>query len=129
MTELSVGGWIGYVYINDQGTIKVDRRSEPEKSIFVKGQISNIEIELVSRTLRDGCTAKIFINHIDFAVNWRGLNVVVFDKKNMRLIDSVCFDFLPQSVTPFKRYSCVYCSHMEEEIRENQAKKIKKYCR
>ena len=126
MTELSVGGWIGYVYINDQGAVKLDKRSEKDKSIFAKGMISNLKVELASKSFKDGCEAKIIINGIDFAVNWRGINIVVFDRKNMKLIDSVCFDFFPNTATKFRRYFCSYCSLMEQENKKEREKQVKK---
>lgn len=126
MTELGVGGWIGYVYINDQGDVKIDKRSEKDKSIFARGNVSNLKVELASKSFRDGCEAKIFINGIDFAVNWRGINIVVFDMKNMKLVDSVCFDFFPNTTTKFRRYFCSYCSLMEQENQKKREKQVKK---
>ena len=127
MTELSFGGWIGYIYINNRGKVIVNKRSERYKSISEILRIADIKVELVSKSFRDGCCAKIFVNNIDLAVNWRGLNIVVIDSNSMKLVDSVCFDFFPDTLTPCKRLFCSFCPHFEQgknEILEKQITRI-----
>lgn len=104
MLDLYSAGWKGYLFINDCGKICVNELSEKDKSVSKVIDISNINIKMDSKSLRDGNVAKININGIECCVGWRGLNIVIFNKKEMKIIDSVCFDFWPKTNTPFKRY-------------------------
>ena len=126
MTNLTIGGWVGYVFLSDQGVIKINAQSSAHKSVSEVMNEQNLKIELISRSFKDGNVAKIIINNIDFSANWRGLNIVVFDKRNMRFVDSVCFDFFPNTLVPFKRLFCSSCSYVEQEQEKYREKRIKK---
>lgn len=52
-----------------------------------------VDVKLSSMSWRNGNKAEIIINGFDYAVNERGLNFVVYDVKNKKLIDSVVFDY------------------------------------
>ncbi len=122
-----IAGWVGYVYLSDQGVVQVDSCSGTQKSISESIDLDGLKVELVSRSFKDGNDSKIIVNNIDFSMNRRGLNVVVLDKQNMKLIDSVCFDYYPNTLTPFMRQACLYCPHMEEEkqkVRDTYLKRM-----
>lgn len=104
MLDLYLSGWKGYLFVSDCGRIYVNELSENDKSLSKVVDISNINIKMISKSLRAGNMAKININGIECCVGWRGLNIVIFDKEKMRLVDSVCFDFWPTTNTPFMRH-------------------------
>lgn len=54
--------------------------------------IDDMSIQAISSGFEVGNTASIIINDIEYAVNSRGLNIVVYDKNAKKVIDSVCFD-------------------------------------
>ena len=55
---------------------------------------------VVSANYKLDNVSKIIINKKEYSVNKRGLNIVVWDKENNTLIDSVCFDM------HLKKYVC-----------------------
>lgn len=57
-----------------------------------KGDIDGLSINIVSKVWNNGNWSEIKINGIDYSVNARGLNIVVFDKQSRILVDSVAFD-------------------------------------
>ncbi len=85
-----------YIGILDGGLVVAELLSKDQKlsySCDIDG--NKIDIESVGYNAvreRSKTLSKININNENFAVNKRGLNIVVWDKKNNRLIDSVCFD-------------------------------------
>ncbi len=59
--------------------------------------IENNEIIITSSGFTLGNNSHIIINGIDYSVNKRGMNIVVYDYINSKVIDSVCFDtFTPK---------------------------------
>ena len=69
---------------------------------------------LVSRVYRNGNYSSITIDEKEYSVNSRGFNIVVFDKNQDRIIDSVCFD------THVSGYTCMrnldYSGHVAPSI-------------
>ena len=43
-------------------------------------------------TKNDRYPIKISVNNEDFSVNHRGINIVVWDIKENKMVDSICFD-------------------------------------
>lgn len=39
-----------------------------------------------------GNVSNIKVNNVEYSVNHRGLNIVVYDKRIGKIVDSVCFD-------------------------------------
>lgn len=88
--------WHTYVGIIDKGVVVCnlvnDIREEP---VCYEGQdINNIlKFKITSMAWRRGNKAEIKIGDVDYSVNMRGLNFVVFDVDNNKVIDSVAFDY------------------------------------
>lgn len=61
--------------------------------VMINDQIESMDIKLSSMAWQHGNKAEIIINGTDYAVNIRGLNFVVFDTENNKLIDSAAFDY------------------------------------
>ncbi|MEY8444314.1 hypothetical protein AALA52_08730 [Lactococcus ileimucosae] len=56
-----------------------------------------------SEPLRAGNRAEIIVDGIDYAVNKRGVNIVVFDFVAKKLIDSVAFDMHDPEMKVYRR--------------------------
>ncbi len=73
-------GNVIYEYVGD------DELSEYEDMI----EAFNIKVQ--SGTLESGDIASIMLNGTEYAVNGRGINIVIFDNDRQRVLDSVAFD-------------------------------------
>ena len=76
-------------------------------------------IELISKAFNKGFFSKISIDGIDYAVNCRGLNIVIFDLDNGRLVDTVGFDTVFDSNPCYRKSEmfyavCGYSSQFQE---------------
>lgn len=85
-----------YIGISDGGLVVAELLSKDQKLEYSCDIDKNkIYIESVGYNAaheRSETSGKINVNNENLSVNKRGLNIVVWDKKNNRLIDSVCFD-------------------------------------
>ena len=63
-------------------------------------EVENVPVKLVSKVYQNGNEAKIEWDGTDYAVNERGLNIIVIAKDTKMVEDSVCFDM------HLKKYSC-----------------------
>ncbi len=88
--------WRTYVGVIDNGNCVCDllnkAREEPV-SFSCADLASGCNIQISSMAWRHGNKAEIIIDNIDYAVNMRGINIVVFDASKKQLIDSVAFDY------------------------------------
>ena len=55
-------------------------------------KIGNITVSMLSAGYETGNAASIIIDDEEFAFNERGLNIVMYDKVNDNVIDSICAD-------------------------------------
>lgn len=73
-------------------------KSKKEESLDEGGQayltkvIGRKMIEVVSQSYHNGNLASIKVNRKEYAVNQRGLNIVVLSRNRLQVLDSVCFD-------------------------------------
>lgn len=95
--------WIGYVYLSYGNDIRINEASLPKFPISKIITINDIAFNLISKPYQCGCRANIIINNINYSINKRGLNFIIIDIKQMKIIDSVCFDFFPNSRYKFRR--------------------------
>ena len=67
-----------------------------DKAIEFSVKCNNHDIKMCSKgfncTRSDKIPIEISIDGVDYSVNHRGLNIVVWDRRKDKLIDSVCFD-------------------------------------
>ena len=63
-----------------------------ETPVSYKTNINNHLIELESHSYRKGNRASIKIDGVETAVNYRGMNIVVFDASSFQVIDSIAYD-------------------------------------
>lgn len=92
-------GWRGYITIKDEKNVIVEKLGTYDKPLDYKETFQLLNIELHSKPYKQGNSAEIIINGIDYAVNGRGINIVVYDKAIKRVVDSVCFDTFVEACT------------------------------
>lgn len=79
----------------DNGRVKKCCVSESERLSYIcefNGKRAMLISEGYNVKSASNCDGKIIINKKQVAVDKRGLNIVVWDNKNNKLLDSVCFD-------------------------------------
>lgn len=79
-----------YIAAIKDGEILTEEISDEKLSY--QTEIENISLEVISAGYNSGNTASIKINNVEYAVNQRGLNIVVYDTEENRVVDSVCID-------------------------------------
>jgi len=86
-----------YVAVLADGDILNEEVSAEE--INYQTQISGVQFELTSGGYYNGNIASIKINGYEYAINRRGLNMVIYDLVNNEVIDSLCIDtYLDNSI-------------------------------
>jgi hypothetical protein len=75
------------------------------KDIFL-AEIRGVKIDVKSAPFGGGNFAKIIIDGIDFAMNLRGINLVIYDKYSGTVVDSVAFDTFRKNV-PLSRQAII----------------------
>ncbi len=83
--------WNGYLGIIYKGIV-IDEISKFEEAVNTSKEIDGLNIEVYSAPLHKGNTSRIKINNIDYTMNSRGLNFVIYDLGKRQVIDSVGFD-------------------------------------
>lgn len=105
--------WNAYVGLLIKGEVICDIRSEdseeePANAEFLY-ESDKYNIQLVSQPWKNGNKGEIVINGVNYSNNIRGINIVVFDLKDGRVIDSVGFDshtrYLPYLMFHKNEYS------------------------
>lgn len=79
-----------YVAVIEHGAVKYENLSN--RKINYSGTSGNIPFYLESAGYFSGAKASIIVNGIEYAVNGRGINIVVYDDEKNMLYDSVRFD-------------------------------------
>lgn len=85
-------GWNSYLLIIDNAKVVYEKLGVLGNPIEYRGYHAECDVEMYSKTYNKGNEAKIIINGVDYAINRRGINIVVYDKKLCKVVDSVCFD-------------------------------------
>lgn len=88
--DLAQKHWKSYAAVIDEGKVVFEQIAD--KKIEKKLSVNEIEIGITSAALNVGNVARIRVADKDYAVNKRGLNIVVIDKENKTAYDSVCLD-------------------------------------
>jgi hypothetical protein len=87
--------WCMYIGVAYKGNVLFQQRGDQEAPLRFNATDFFCDIPLVisSAPWHKGNKAEIVINGTDYAVNKRGLNIVVYDVQEKKLIDSVAFDW------------------------------------
>ena len=83
---------VGYIAVINNGIVLHEAMSENNGYEEYFDSVDYQHLALVSKPYKSGNISKILINGIDYSVNRRGLNIVVFDHETQRVVDSVAFD-------------------------------------
>jgi hypothetical protein len=89
-----------YIGVIDSGKLLYEALGQDYKPTLWEAEVDRYQVQISSMVWRNGDKAEITVNGVDYAVNERGLNIVVFDKRSGCFIDSVCFD------THLSTFSC-----------------------
>lgn len=91
LTESLYGAWRNsYLAILDGGTVVYE--SLGNELIQHSGTIEDVQFYVESSGANTGNTASIQVEGNEYALNQRGMNIVVYDKTTQTVVDSVCFD-------------------------------------
>ena len=82
--------WTTYIGIIDKGRVVFDEATYNEEATYFSDKKLNLQV--ASKSWRNGNQAEICLRDVDYAVNRRGVNIVVWDKRRRKLVDSVAFD-------------------------------------
>ena len=100
-TNLSNQHAHSYICVLNGGHVIFEKLGKNEEPTSFQAHFGNNDIDILSCVYRNGNTAKILINNTDYSVNSRGINIVVYNKKTRKLLDSVCFD------THVEQFTCL----------------------
>lgn len=93
-TKFSRELWRMYTGVSFRSEIFCDKLGEA-RELPVNYSNSELNISVSSNAWRKENKAEIVIDGVDYAVNMRGINIVVYDIDNKLLIDSVAYDCHP----------------------------------
>lgn len=79
-----------YIGVLNDGEVVYEECSKDRLATSLN--VADTNVQIVSAGFEVGNTASILINNKEYAVNKRGINVVVYDKVQRRVVDSVAFD-------------------------------------
>lgn len=87
--------WRMYIGFIDAGNVIYNHAGEAQgKPVFCQALSpgKNDEFSITSRAWKQGDKAEIIINGVDYSVNMRGLNIVVYDRTSHEVLDSIGYD-------------------------------------
>lgn len=79
-----------YIAIIDEHTVLHEEISQD--SLYYGGTIDGTTLQVISQNFNAGNFSSIRLNDAEYSLNQCGLNIVVYDKANQQLVDSVTFD-------------------------------------
>lgn len=95
-TDIDILGWNSYLAIIDNDKVIYEVAGQREDPSEYCTTFDGIEVKMYSKSYNKGNLASILFDGKECAVNGRGINIVVYDKLNRQICDSVAFDtFLP----------------------------------
>ena len=82
-----------YIGVSLMSDIICDKSgAETEEPVSFDYAKDGLDLKIASQSISTGNKASIVINNNECAVKLRGLNIVVYDPVNMKLVDSVAID-------------------------------------
>lgn len=81
-----------YLAIIESGNISYEALSNRYLSYSNNLAMSGISYKLISSNWHTNSNASIMIDNKEYAINQRGMNIVVYDEENKMVLDRVCFD-------------------------------------
>ena len=92
--QVNLEGQHGHSYIAaiNGGKVIFEQLGTDDAPIVYNAKVGKHTVHAESRVYHNGNLAVTNINGKDYAVNNRGLNIVVYKKSTGTAVDSVCFD-------------------------------------
>lgn len=120
--------WHGYLAVIDEGVVTTEKLGEKNECVQETLKLNDsLSVEVISRPYNSGNEAIIRINDINYAINQRGINIVVYDKKDLYMVDSVCFDthekLMPCQRSPLKQMTLNQSIERSDKIKDIAALK------
>jgi len=96
-TNLKNKHWYSFISILDQGKniFEICLKDTPA---FTSQNIRDLNIHIESKPFKKGNLSRIQINGVEYSLNRRGLNIVVYDTISKAVIDTVSFDTHDQRI-------------------------------
>lgn len=96
-TNLKNKHWYSFISILDQGKniFEICLKDTP---VFTSQNIRDLNIHIESKPFKKGNLSRIQINGVEYSLNRRGLNIVVYDTISKAVIDTVSFDTHDQRI-------------------------------
>lgn len=101
--DLTAHPMSGYVGIRNGHDIVYEKLGELDETVSYEGKIAGLSLKIKSAPYWCDNVAEVVLNGQELAVNGRGLNIVVWDKKNYCIVDSVCMDTCVPQITFTRR--------------------------
>ncbi len=79
-----------YAAVVDSNQVVYEQLSE--EKVEYSGKSEGLEYSVASAGFAAGSQSKIIINGVDYSLNSRGINIVVYDKEAQAVVDQVTFD-------------------------------------
>lgn len=79
------------------------KHEEESTSYYYESMDGSLSLQVYSESLRNGNRGEVYINDKQQAVNFRGVNIVVYDAKDKKVIDSVALDSHVEGQRVFRR--------------------------
>lgn len=81
-----------YIAVSKDGVVIHEKLNKTDGYDYFFDTIDYLNLFIVSKSYKYGNLASICINGEEYAVNKRGVNIVVFDMNRQKVVDSVAFD-------------------------------------
>lgn len=91
-TDLRGQYWRGYVGVAEDKRAVFEQLGNMDEAVSYSGALGGIRLDVRSCPYWDENVAEIRINGVEFAAKGRGINLVAYDKKAGRVVDSVSID-------------------------------------
>lgn len=114
---------VGYIAVSRNKMPVFEKITDQNGSLNEVIQVDYLNLNIISKPYLSGNRAEICINGVDYAVNKRGLNIVVYDYAAGKVVDSVAFDTHAAGCPCTRKPGLL---NNEEKIRVDIAKLIRK---
>lgn len=91
-TDLRGQYWRGYVGVSEDKKVVFEQLGNTDEAVSYSGPAGGIQLDVRSCPYWDENVAEIRINGVEYTGKGRGINLVVYDKRSGKVVDSVSID-------------------------------------
>ncbi|WP_164779611.1 glycosyltransferase [Paenibacillus kobensis] len=106
LIESGNDGRRSFICVIDEGWTMYEKHGEKSAQDSYTCQLRGTRISLLSAPFDGGNSCSIVIDGVDYAMNERGINLVVYDKYSGTIVDSVAFDTFKKGI-PVRRQAVI----------------------